>query len=198
MSQNSDNQNRVFNLQEVKGRLQNTIEKLEAACKAIRNTGYEDNRIMPIYAEYWVANELINQGHELEIKNRSSFDILLTKNNLRIEVKSGKYDGDSASASFGKGTQITGNKFDYCIFVTYDLDLTLREAMIFSRIDLIELPKKARLIARYPKTNGCILLRYNSYEEYQKNIYDFDMPQIEIDLHKHPEKYVNNWAKIQP
>jgi len=49
----------------------------------------------------------------------------------------------------------------------------------------------------YPKTNPCILLRYDSLNQYLKYIEEGDRLEIEMDLHKSPEKYVNRWDKIK-
>jgi len=150
------------------------------------------------YSEYWVANELMKIGHDVEMINRRGYDLLLPEKNIRIEVKSGKYSGRSAAASFGKGFQITGAKFDFCVFTTYDIDFTIKEAMVFSREELSEVANKPRShLAAHPTTNPCLLLRYDSIDEYLQDIEESYRLEIEIDLHKYPEKYVGKWSKIQ-
>jgi len=66
--------------------LANAVEKLDEAMVALGMTGHEDNRIMPIYLEYWVANELAKRGHNVEVMNRRSYDLLLPDKRLNIEV----------------------------------------------------------------------------------------------------------------
>mgnify|MGYP001027441132 CR=1 FL=1 len=178
--------------------LANAVEKLEAAVDAIGMTEHEDTRIMPIYIEYWVANKIADKTeHETEIVNRRGYDILLSEKNIKIEVKSGKYNGFVAGASFGMGSQIRDRKFDFCIFVTYDIDLSPKEAMIFKREELEEVASKPRPeVTRYPKTNACVLFRYDTLEDYVRTIDEKNQLEIEIDLHKHPEKFVNRWDKI--
>ena len=181
-----------------KADLANAVEKLEAALEALGMTEHEDTRIMPIYSEYWVANELMKIGHDVEMINRRGYDLLLPEKNIRIEVKSGKYSGRSAAASFGKGFQITDAKFDFCVFTTYDIDFGIKEAMVFSREELNEVANKPRShLAAHPTTNPCLLLRYDSIDEYLQDIEEGYRLEIEIDLHKYPEKYVSKWSKIQ-
>lgn len=178
--------------------LANVVSKLDEAIVALGMTGHEDNRIMPIYIEYWVANELAKHGHNVEVLNRRSHDLLLPDKNIRIEVKSGKYDGVGAAASFYKGHQIKDEKFDYCVFATYDIDYTIKEAMIFSREELLEVAEKPRpSFAAHPTTNPCLLLRYNNIEDYLQKVEAEKRLDIEVDLHKNPEKYLKNWSKIK-
>ncbi|MDH5483337.1 MAG: hypothetical protein OEY22_10770 [Candidatus Bathyarchaeota archaeon] len=175
------------------------MQKLEDSLEALGMAEHEDTRIMPIYIEYWVANELVKFGHNVQIVNRRSFDILLPEKGVRIEVKSGKYNGVVAGASFGKGDQIKNAAFDYCVFATYDIDLRVEESMVFRLQELEEIAKKPRTkkVAMYPKTNPCILLRYDSFDQYLRYIEKGDRLEIELNLHKFPEKYVNRWEKIK-
>jgi hypothetical protein len=177
--------------------LASVVRSLDAALEAIGMTENEDTRIMPIYAEYWVANELAKRGHEVEVVSRRSHDLFLPAKNLRIEVKSGKYYGMGSGASFYKGSQITDGKFDYCVFVSYDIDFQIKEALIFSRKELEEVATKPRpQLAAHPTTNSCLLLRYDTLESYLRNVAEKDRLDIEIDLHKHPERYSDSWSKI--
>lgn len=178
--------------------LANAVEKLEMALEALGMTEHEDTRIMPIYVEYWAANELTKIGHNVEIINRRSYDLLIPEKNIRIEVKSGKYNGLCAAASFGKGDQIKTAKFDYCVFATYDIDFSVKEAMVFDREELEEVASKPRPhFAAHPTTNPCLLLRYDSLDAYLRDIEAADRLDIEIDLHKYPERFVNGWNKIR-
>jgi len=178
--------------------LANLVEKLEEALIALGMTEHEDTRIMPIYSEYWVANELTKIGYNVEVLSRRSFDLLIPEKNIRIDVKSGKFGGLNAAASFGKGSQIKEAKFDYCVFTTYDVDLTIKEAMVFTREELKEVAEKPRPhLAAHPTTNPCLLLRYESLEKYKQDVEKKDMLNIEIQLHEHPEKFVKRWDKIK-
>jgi hypothetical protein len=178
--------------------LANAVAKLDEAMVALGMTGHEDNRIMPIYIEYWVANELAKRGHTVEVMNRRKYDLLLPNENIRIEVKSGKYDGVGATASFYKGHQIKDARFDYCVFATYDIDYRIKEAMIFTREELLEVAEKPRpSFAAHPTTNPCLLLRYNNLKDYIQKVEVDKRLDIEIDLHKNPENYLNNWSKIK-
>ena len=178
--------------------LANAVEKLDAAMVALGMTEHEDTRIMSIYIEYWVANELAKRGHNVEVMNRRSYDLLLLEENTRIEVKSGKYNGVGATASFYKGHQIKDEKFDYCVFATYDIDFRIKEVMVFSREELLEVANKPRAsFAAHPTTNPCLLLRYNGLEDYLQRVKADKRLEIELDLHKHPEKYISNWGKIK-
>jgi len=178
--------------------LANAVKKLEAALDALGMTEHEDTRIMPIYVEYWVANKLMKMGRDVEMISRRSYDLLLPEKNVRIEVKSGKFSGLNAAASFGKGKQIKNAEFDFCVFTTYDIDFRVKEAMVFAREELEEVANKPRPhFAAHPTTNPCLLLRYNSLDDYLEDVKENDRLEIEIDLHKHPEKYVNRWDKIR-
>lgn len=132
--------------------LSDIVIKLEEVHNLLRAANQEDTRFMPFYIEYWVANELMKIGYNVHIVNRKSYDLLLPKENTRIEVKSGKWDGPNAAASFGKGSQIAEGKFDYCVFVAYEINYKIFQAMIFSREELVEVAGRPRPhFARYPK-----------------------------------------------
>lgn len=177
--------------------LANIVSGLESALEAFRSANKEDNRMFAIYAEYLVALKLAQQGFSAEVVNKRSYDILLN-DELAIEVKTGKYEDGCAAASFGKGKQIEEVKFDYCVFLTYN-NLRVKETLIFSRKELEEVALKQRgsSVVRYPKTNPCILLRYDSLEEYLSSMEESERLDIEVELHRHPEKFVSRWNKIK-
>jgi len=75
--------------------------------------------IKPMYIEVLVALKLLEEGHKVEPFQRV-FDILVDDKH-RIEVKSGEMGRYNAGASFGKGSQIRQNKFDYCVFVVLEM-----------------------------------------------------------------------------
>ena len=161
----------------------------------------EDAKLWSRYAEYLVAFLLTKQGEVVQVLNERtgkgarSADIYLPEKDIRIEVKTGKYSYGSYGASFGKGSQIKDEKFDYCVFVTYDKD-GIGEYLIFSREELTEVAEKPRRkYARYPKTNPCILFRYDTFTELEKNLGE-DALKIETELHTHPERFKNRWDKM--
>ena len=177
--------------------LASVVTRLEDTLEALRAAEIEDNRIFPIYAEYLVALKLSQVGFSVQVVNRRSYDILLN-GNVRIEVKTGKHEyGVCAAASFSKGNQIRDKKFHYCIFVTYDR-LRVKEILVFSREELEEVALRPRgsPVVRYPKTNPCILLRYDNLEDYLNNMEGLEKLDIEVELHKHPERFLNRWDKI--
>ncbi len=171
----------------------------------ISSKSNEDSRIFQLYAEYFVAFNLMklpyitNELRKVEVKTKSSYDILLN-GRTKIEVKSGRHHNRLAVASFKKGEQITESKFDYCIFVTH-ANLRVKEIFVFDRKELEEValrsPKDSR--ATYANTNGCLLYKFDNVELY----YDYFKDEksrlnIEIELHKHPDKFLNRWNKIKP
>lgn len=178
------------------------VEQLEGAINTLRSDGIDDERIMSRYVEYRVAFELSNRGHTVQVlseRGDKGADIYLPADKLRIEVKSGKFVYGSSCASFGMGKQIKEGKFDYCVFVPYD-ETNLREFLVFSRDELAEVAdRQLRSFARYPKTNPCMIVRYDSYEEYKESLERFGEKtlKVEEELHKHPEKFKDNWEKIK-
>jgi hypothetical protein len=172
------------------------VAHLEKALESFGVAGIKDTRIVPIYAEYLVALKLAEVRREVEVVNRRSYDILVN-GNVRVEVKSGKYEDGCAAASFGKGGQIRDAKFDYCIFVSYD-GPKVREILVFNREELKEVANKprGRTVVRYPKTNPCILLRYDNVWDYYAAVEQQEWLEIEVELHKHPERFLNRWDKI--
>ena len=177
--------------------LSSIVSSFESTLEKFRSADKGDNRIFAIYAEYFVALKLTQQGFSAEVVNKKSYDVLLDYD-VAIEVKTGKYEDGCAAASFGKGKQIEDVKFDYCIFLTYD-KLRIRETLIFSRKELEEVALKPRgsPVVRYPKTNPCILLRYDTLEEYLHNLQESERLDIEQELHKHPQEFINRWDKIK-
>ncbi|NIO38691.1 hypothetical protein GTO27_13495, partial [Candidatus Bathyarchaeota archaeon] len=140
--------------------------------------------------------KLAETGCEVEVVNRKSYD-LLVNGNVRVEVKSGKYEDGYAAASFGKGGQIRDAKFDYCIFVSYD-GYEEREILVFTRDELREVANKprGRGVVRYPRTNPCILLRYDNMKDYYADIEQGERLDIEVEIHKHPERFLDRLDKI--
>lgn len=148
-----------------------------------------------------VALQLTKKGHVTQIHTeieKKSADLYLPEENLRIEVKSGKYVYGSSVASFATGKQILREMFDFCVFVPYN-KYKIKEFLIFNREELIEVAKKPRpRFARFPN-NSHLLIRCDSLEDLQKRLepYAEEMLKIEFDLHTHPEKFAERWDKIK-
>jgi len=182
------------NLEAVTTHLKKSIDELISA-------GIEDEKIMSRYIEYKVASELAKKHHTVQIANereRKSADIYLPEEKVRVEVKSGKYEGCSC-ASFGKGKQIDEGKFDYCVFVPYH-DNVLDEFLVFSREELADVAnRKMKKFARFPTTNPCMLVRCDSYDDL-KSLLDESGERIlsvEKELHMHTERFEDRWDKIK-
>lgn len=171
----------------------------------LSSSNAEDSWIRKAYAEYLVASELAKRGYTVQIateRDVSSADIFLSDIQKRVEVKSGVYESDEygveTAASFGKGTQITKGKFDYCVFVTFDKN-DVDKTFIFRREELKEVGKPRISIAGFPDTNPCLLLFYKRYRDYLSfaKAYPKDRFQIEDDLNKNPRKYQDRWSIIR-
>lgn len=185
----------------------NTLLKLtnslEEALKGVTKSRMVDSKLRSRYAEYLVAYELAKRGYDVQLLNEReniNADIYIADKQKRVEVKSGKYDEDGwTDASFGKGNQILKNKFDYCVFVTFDEsdESKVNEIFIFTREELKEVAKRREEIAAHPDTNSCLLLRCRNFREYEEYMKKHESLKIEIDLNKYPEKYDRAWDKIK-
>jgi len=177
--------------------IRSVVSALEGALNAFKSAGIEDTRIFAIYGEYLVALKLMPLGFDVEVVNKRSYDILLD-DRIKVEVKTGKHEDGSSAASFYKGEQIKDGKFDYCVFVSYD-GLQVKEMLVFTRHELEEVALRPRgsPIVRYPKTNPCILLRYDTLNQYLNSMEGLTKLDIELELNKHPEKFINRWDKIK-
>ncbi|MEM2750840.1 MAG: hypothetical protein QXH53_04140 [Nitrososphaerales archaeon] len=181
--------------------LEEVTTYFEKILEILSSAGIEDEKIMSRYLEYRVAYELAKRGHVVQILNErrnKKADIYLPKKKVRVEVKSGKFVYNSSCASFGRGSQIKENRFDYCVFVPYS-EGKVKEFLIFSREELTEVPDNPRIkFARYPKTNPCMIIRCDNYEDLKKRLQEYseNILKIEEELHKHPEKFIERWDKI--
>nr|MDO8132610.1 hypothetical protein [Candidatus Njordarchaeum guaymaensis] len=184
-----------------KEKLEKVVKHLEEAMKELGSATVDDERIMSRYLEYRVALELAKRGHVVQVLNERDAkraDIYLPEDGIKIEVKSGKFVYGSSCASFGTGKQITEDKFDYCVFVPYR-DNKIKEFLVFSRKELVEVADRPlKKFARFPKTNPCMIIRCDSYEDLKSHLESFgeEMLEIEEELHKHPEKFVDRWDRI--
>src|SRR5438128_1445592 len=107
-------------------------KSLKVVFSELERSNVKDHAIRHRYAEFFVASELRKRGHTVQLlgeREDKNADIYLPDTKKRVEIKSGKTDGDDwAYASFGKGTQIKRNRFDYCVLVTFaSEDETVKE-----------------------------------------------------------------------
>lgn len=184
-----------------KGKLEKVVKHLEEAIKELGSATVDDERIMSRYLEYRVALELAKREHIVQVLNErdsKGADIYLPEEDIKVEVKSRKFVYGSSCASFGTGRQIKEDKFDYCVFVPYE-DNRIREFLVFSRKELAEVADRPlKKFARFPKTNPYMIVRCNSYQDLKSRLESFgeEILEIEEELHKHPEKFVDRWDKI--
>ena len=172
----------------------------------------QDRRCFELWSEYFTALQIKERHPDWEVKITGAIgspDVVCIKNDekIRIQVKTGKwrrypFGSDvmySADASFGKGTQIKKKRFDYLVFIIHDY-IEIREILIFSIDELQEIDARPTM-AGDPKRNPCLLSRVGSIEKWEKWIefYNITDPiyEIERDIIKHPEKYVDRWDKIK-
>lgn len=176
---------------------------LENTLKVLTKEEIVDSKLRSRYAEYLIAYELAKRRHDVQLSNirdHASADIYLSDIQKKVEVKSGKYHDDKwAYASFGKGKQILKNKFDYCVFVTFDEfdESKINEIFIFTKEELVEVAISRPDIVKHPETNDCLLMRAPNFKEYQEYIKNYKSLKIESDLNKYPEKYDRAWDKIK-
>jgi len=175
---------------------------LERVLKELTSSKIVDSKLRSKYAEYAVAHVLAKKGHQVQLsneRNNKNADIYIADKQKRVEVKSGKYDDEWTDASFGYGNQISDDKFDYCVFVTFDKDddSEIKEMFVFTRNELKDVAKPRKKIADFPKTNPCLLLRCQNFKDYEEAMKTEQKLKIEIDLNRHPEKYNRAWNKIK-
>ena len=184
--------------------LQRITKSLEKVFEELERCGVQDRHIRHRYAEFAVASELTKRGHTVQLlsdREDKTADIYLPDTKKRVEVKSSKPDGDNwAYASFGKGTQIGGDKFDYCVFVIFAAkDETVQEMFVLTKGELNEVKECRTGVARYETTNPCGLMYAPSLKEFEDWVRENKIKawSIERRLRKHPEKFRNRWSKIK-
>jgi hypothetical protein len=182
---------------------------IEHLSKAI--TLSHDKRLTGYLAEYLVANELDKLGFSATVQSgRKGVDIFVYEPNPEeeakatktgycivnastVEVKSSHIDMEfDCAASFGLGRSIDNSEFRSCVFVVFE-NMQPIEYLVFTIEELIEVTTKKR--GTYPN-NPYILLRYKTLSEYERSVPPEERLDIEIDLHKNPEKYLNQWQKV--
>lgn len=189
-------------------RFNEVVHHLKTAFQLIDQYGIFDSRMLSKYAEFYVAWKMEELGYEVQIgsertgKNSKNADIYLPNERIRVEVKSSifKFPQGGWNASFGKGTQITKHKFDICVFIPFSIEewWEVENTFVFTHEELREISNPRYIMAKF-KNNACLLLYHGYYENYTKYMESWDDPeyQIEIDLHKNPEKYQENWDKMK-
>ena len=176
---------------------------LEGVFVELMKSNIHDARIRDRYAEYYVASVLAKKGYQVQLlgeRDDKKADLYLQDIDKRIEVKSGIYEDGWAYASFGVGSQIKNDKFDYCVFVTFSefSEGAVKDHYIFTREELREVIKRRKGVAAHEETNPCLLMRAPSLKAYSNYIKKDKVMsfRIERDLLKHPEKYRNAWETI--
>jgi len=166
----------------------------------------QDIRLVPYYAEYFVAWALsVNGskfGYNVKVLGKRRGPDLVIRNASRnicktIEVKTGHTDrpGFACTASFRNGKSIEKKQFDSCVFLVFE-NLEPKECFLFTLDELKEVAEKKR---PYPITiwDPCALFWYGDILDYNKAFPNVeDRLSIEIRLHEHPEDFKNRWDKI--
>ena len=132
-------------------------------------------------------------------RENTNADIYIVDKKKGVEVKSGKYDDKGwTDASFGKGKQISENKFDYCVFVAYskDDDSKVEEMFVFTIEELGEVATPRPDMVKHPRTNPCLLFRCKSLMDYGDFMKNRKSIKIEDALNEYPEKCDRAWDKI--
>jgi len=188
--------------------LEGVVENLESILKILSKNNLEDRTLRYRYAEFLVAREIAKEldkrEYKLEVqvlneRDVRSADIYIPEINRKVEVKSGSFWEENGikvtAASFGKGKQIRDGKFDFCVFVAFDG--IKPEFYVFSRDELVEVAENERReLADHPDTNPCLLFLCRNYDDYERYMENSKKLNVEIDLHKNPEKYKDRWSKI--
>ena len=185
-------------------KLERVVRNLEESLGILAEAGIQDTRIRNRYAELLAAYILASKGFEVQIgaerKNRNA-DLYLPIIKKRIEVKSGLYiprgeNPRTCDASFGKGTQISKKKFDFCVFMTFD-GSTPQEKFVFNRSELSEVTQPRPKMAKFAN-NSCMLLYHSEYDAYSRYLNRYGEPEYEIEkeLHQNPEKFNERWDII--
>jgi hypothetical protein len=188
-----------------KRELRCVVRNLGESLRTIYDSDNEFSRIRSIYAEFLVAYELAKQGYEVQIGKKRKYknsDLYLPNEEIHVEVKSGLYDKDGwTDASFGNGAQIQGEKFDYCVFVTFDHEINYKEKELFilTLKELRSIGKFERYVAKF-ETNTHLLIKAPNEKDYRSEMrkYRDHILAIELALIESPQEYDRAWEKIIP
>ena len=187
------------------------LKSLKRITKSLRDVFAELNRyelqdreIRHRYAEFFVASELCKRGHDVQLlgeREDKSADIYLPNKKKRVEIKSGKCHEDKwAYASFTNGNQISANKFDYCVFVTFAYgEEAIKDILVFTRKELKEIANLRKGVARFESTNPCLFMYARNLKEFddwtkEKKVKAF---KIEREVLGFSKRFRNAWDKIQ-
>lgn len=176
------------------------VEELETISNGLKTAlkyAKDARRVMALqgmYAESLVAKKLLENKHSVEFHS-PPFDLSVDREK-RMEVKCGKLWIWGAGASFGKGNQITENKFDFCVFVVIHADTY--EPLKYFVFTLEELKECAAPRPDLTEPNTpCILFYYRDSKNLEESKAKGELVfEIEKELVDHPEKFENRWDKI--
>jgi hypothetical protein len=187
--------------------LKRITKSLEDIFLELKRDELQDSDIRPRYAEYLTALTLAKKGHNVQLlgkREKKSADIYLPKVDARVEVKSACADKHGfVYASFRDGNQIKDKRFDYCVFVTFDIsgNEKPKNIFVFTRKELEEVKtvKGRRGLADHEATNPCLLICAPSSRDYEHivKLWGIKAFKIERKLCRHPETFRNAWGKIR-
>jgi hypothetical protein len=140
----------------------------------------QDIRLVPYFAEYFVAYALSIKGPEfgydqVEVLKRKRGPDLAIRNSSRnisrlIEVKTGHTDLPTwaCTASFRTGKSIENAEFHYCVFAVFE-NLMVKECLIFALDQLKEVAEKKRPypITAFPN-NQCAIFWCENLSKYER------------------------------
>jgi hypothetical protein len=184
--------------------LDRITESLKRVLHEIRQEGLHDRDVRHRYAEYLVAR-ILSKKYSVQLLDErevGSADIYLPDIEKRVEVKSclpDRHDG-CWYASFGKGTQISRNKCDRCVLVTFDgAGEDHRGIFVFTKEELEEVKTVRHGLAGFEHSNPCLLMYAPTLKTYHKFVKEYGVKAFEIEekLNRHPEEFKNAWGKIE-
>jgi len=190
------------------------LEKnLKQCADLLSEKNEKDRRVLYAWSEYYVALRIKQQHPDWGVKVRgwaiNSADVVCQRGDgasVLVQVKTGmwkkyKFGSDafcSADASFGKGTQISGRKFHYLVFLT-TIFTEVIDTLIFSIRELNQIGARPGM-AQNSEGNSWFLSRADSIEKWErwlkfKNINE-PIYDVERDIAENPFSYKDRWDKI--
>jgi hypothetical protein len=171
---------------------------LETALREISRLKLRDKNLRCKYAEFLVAKRLAQRGHVIEILNercKTSADIFLPKCGKLVEVKSSCFHKDKwADASFRDGNQVAEGRFDYCVWVLFDVRIAKpKHIFVFTKDELKEIAIKRNGVGRH-KTNQFLLQLAPCLADFDGYTKPFT---IEKRLITHRAQFEDAWNKIR-